>query len=128
MAKQIAVKAGKAVMRGSARNRIAWTMNIDRKTQRRPMRSENHAQRNLPAPFATEMIPTSPAATAAVTPVISCAMGAACEMMEIPAEVFRNSNAHRAYHCQLRMDSARVYVLLERCRCCVALGAHPAGR
>src|SRR5580765_6055049 len=102
--------------------------NIERKTQRRPMRSENHAQRNLPLPFAIEMIPTSPAATAALTPVISCVMAAACEMIEIPAEVFRNSRTHNAYHCQARIASGRVYVFVERCFCCVALGVQPAGR
>src|SRR5215472_15375656 len=108
MAKHITVKVGNAAMRGRVKNRIAWTRNMERKTQRRPIRSENHAHRNRPEPLAIEMIPTSPAAAAALTPVISCAMGAACEMMEIPAEVFRNSNAHRAYHCQVRMASDSV--------------------
>ena len=59
-----------------------------RNTVRRPMLSDSDAQRNRPAPFAIEIAPTSPAAAAA-RPVISSAMGAACEMMAMPAVVFR---------------------------------------
>src|SRR3954447_14122771 len=105
MTKHIAVNAGKLDTRGKAKKTMVWMRNIDKKTQRLPMRSENQAQRNRPAPFAMEMMPTSPAATAADTPVISCVMGAACEMIEMPAEVFRKSSAQRPYHCQVRMAS-----------------------
>jgi hypothetical protein len=47
------------------------------------------------------MMPTIVAATAALTPVISCAIGEAWLMIEIPAETFKKSKAQRAYHCQL---------------------------
>jgi hypothetical protein len=55
-----------------------------------------------------EMIPTSPAATMALTLVISSAMAAAWEMMEMPAVTLRNSSAHRAYHCQVPRASRTV--------------------
>src|SRR6478672_9364852 len=102
MMKHITVKSGKLETRGKAKNTIAWMRNIVKNTQRLPIRSENHAQRKRPVPFAMEMMPTSPAATAAGTPLISWGMGAACEMIEIPADVFRKSNAHKPYHCQVR--------------------------
>src|SRR6266849_7627215 len=65
------------------------------------MASDNHAHRNRPDPLAIEMIPTNPAALAALTWEISCAIGDACEMMEIPADVFRKSVSHNPYHCQV---------------------------
>src|SRR5581483_2440363 len=102
------VNVEKLVTRGRVKNTIAWITNIERKTHRRPIRSENQAHRNRPVPFAIEMIPTSPAATAALTPVISWVIGAACEMIEIPAEVFRNSKAQSPYHCHVRKASLRV--------------------
>ncbi len=79
-----------------------------RKTARRPIPSENHAHRNRPLPLAMEIIPTIPAASAAETCVISPAIGAACEMIEIPADVFRNNIPHRAYHCHFPRDSRNV--------------------
>ena len=91
------------------------------------MLSDSDAQRNRPAPFAIEIAPTSPAAVAAVTPVISSAIGAACEMIAMPAVVFRNSSAHRPYHCQLASASCSVYTLVERCFCCAADGVQPLG-
>jgi hypothetical protein len=68
---------------------------------RRPTASENQAHRKRPEPLAIEMSPTMPAAVAADTPEISCAMGDACEMIAIPAVVFRNKVSHSAYHCQV---------------------------
>jgi hypothetical protein len=35
-------------------------------------------------------------------------MGAAWEMMAMPAVTFRNSSAHSAYHCQVRTASPTV--------------------
>ena len=48
------------------------------------------------------------AARAAVMPVISWNIGAACEMTAMPAVVLRNSSVHRPYHCQLRSASPSV--------------------
>ena len=54
-------------------------------------------------------------------------MGAACEMMAMPAVVLRNSSAHRPYHCQLASASCSVYTLMERCFCCATDGVQPLG-
>ena len=52
--------------------------------------------------MAMEISPTVAAATAAVAPVISCVIGAACEMIAMPAVVLRNRSIQSPYHCQLR--------------------------
>src|SRR5437870_7089772 len=97
----------------------------------RPMVSENHAHRNLPEPLAIEMNPTSPAAVAAVTWEISWAIGDACEMMAIPAVVFKNSVSHSAYHCQVpsacRSVKSRGAAGLRRRFCPGSPGAYPSG-
>ena len=98
----------KVVARGRRKNTTAWIRNMVRKTHLRPMKSDSHAHRNRPEPLAMEMMPTSPAATMALTPVISSAMGAAWEMMAMPAVTLRNSSAHSAYHCQVRSASPTV--------------------
>src|SRR2546425_13316156 len=85
----------------SNRKATDWTTNIIRNAALRPMASENHAQRNRPDPLAMEMIPTSPAAVTALTREISWAIGAACEMMAIPAALFRKRVSHNPYHCQV---------------------------
>src|SRR5947209_5705455 len=121
------VNGEKLWMRGITQKTIAWIANINKKTQRRPIRSENHAHRKRPEPFAIEIIPTRVAAVAAVTPVISWAIGAACEMIEMPAEVFRKSNAQSAYHCHRPTASRKVKSRSARCRCWAAVGFHPAG-
>src|SRR5271165_1599857 len=92
---------------------MAWDRNMIRNTVRRPATSENHAQRRRPEPFAIEMRPTRPAAVAAVTCEISCAMGEAWEMMAIPAVVFKNKVIHSAYHCQLPRACVRVKFCVE---------------
>src|SRR6185436_20035621 len=72
-----------------------------RNTALRPMASESHAQRNRPDPLAIEMIPTNSAALMALTWEISRAIGAACEIMAIPAVVFRKRVSHNPYHCRV---------------------------
>jgi hypothetical protein len=63
--------------------------------------SDAHAQNTRPNAFPTLAIPTIPAATAALTPASSWNNGDACEITEIPAEVFRNRSSHNAHHCQV---------------------------
>ena len=46
-----------------------------RNTHLRPIASESQAHKKRPAPLEMEMMLTSPAAVAALTPVISCAIG-----------------------------------------------------
>src|SRR5437879_13800133 len=98
------------------------------KTCRRPMKSDSQAHSRRPEPLAIEMSPTIPAAATAVACVISCAMGEACEMMEIPAVVLRNRIAHSAYHCQLRNAPVRVRSRADRVCAWLDDGSHPRGR
>src|SRR6266550_8598524 len=77
-------------------------------TPGRPTESESQAQSSRPRPLATEMIPTILAATRGGTPLISPAIGAACEIMLIPAVTFRKRTAQRAYHCQVDRARCRV--------------------
>src|SRR5580658_4046574 len=113
----------------SRKNATDCTRNIVRKTARRPMASESHAQMRRPDPLAMEIIPTSPAAVAAETPAISCAMGAACEMIAIPAVVFRNSVNHSAYHCHVpsACRNEKSYFAFDAADCVYPAGAQPAG-
>src|SRR6266446_100249 len=95
------------------------------KTWRRPVKSDSHAHSNRPEPLAIEMSPTSPAAAVAVARVISCAMGEACEMMEMPAVVLRNRITQSAYHCQLRSASWSVRSRADRACAWLDDGCHP---
>src|SRR5271163_4380078 len=85
----------------SRRNDTDCSRNIMTNTVRRPTASENQAHSKRPEPLAMEISPTMPAAVAADTPEISCAMGDACEIIAMPAVVFRNNVSHSAYHCQV---------------------------
>src|SRR5277367_2117274 len=102
-------------------------MNITRNTCRRPMKSDSHAHTNRPEPLAIEMVLTIPAATSGVTLLISCAIGDACEMIEMPAVVFRKRMLQSAYHCQELSASLSVYSFVARWFWPVVGGSHPAG-
>src|SRR5215211_8567060 len=92
---------------GSRKKRTACRMNIVAKTHLRPIASESQAQKNLPRALPTEIMLTRPAATTALTPAISSAIGAASVMMEMPALTFRKRSAHSTYHCQVLKTSLR---------------------
>src|SRR5215217_6864951 len=62
---------------GSRMNSAACKRNITKKTHLRPMASESQAHRNRPEALPTEMMLTSPAATVALTPASSTAIGEA---------------------------------------------------
>jgi hypothetical protein len=79
-----------------------------KKTFLRPIASESQAQSSRPMPLAMEITPTMPAPTAALTPLISCAIGEACEIMLIPAVTFKKSIAQRTYHCHAERASLSV--------------------
>src|SRR5271169_2537018 len=91
------------------------------------MVSENQAHRRRPAPLAIDINPTSPAAASAVTCEISCAIGAAWEMIAIPATVFRNSVSHNAYHCQLSSACLSVKSCCDALDCLAVAGWNPDG-
>jgi hypothetical protein len=101
--------------------------NIVRNTHLRPIRSESQAHRKRPAPLAIEMMLTSPAATMALTPVTSWAIGDASEMIEMPATTLRNSSAQRAHHCQVRRAPRTSKSLPERSLRSVVSGSQPSG-
>src|SRR5215216_2497630 len=86
---------------GSKKKSTACKRNIVKKTHFRPIASDNQAHLLCQEAVATEMMLTRPAATVALTPAISCAIGAASTMIEMPAETFRNNSAQSAYHCQV---------------------------
>src|SRR6266446_9718472 len=71
--------------------------------------------------------PTMPAAATAVAAVNSWKIGASCEMIEMPAHVFRNSSSQRAYHCQVLSASLRVKSCPARCDVWLAVGDQPSG-
>src|SRR3981081_2694606 len=116
-----------ARIEGKRKKSTACSRNMIKKTFRRPIASENQAQSSRPAPFAAEMIPTRPAPAAALEPVISWAIGEACEIMLMPAVVFKKSIAQRTYHCQV--DRASLSVQLRACSwvCCLVEGCQPVG-
>ena len=70
--------------------------------------SETQAQKIRPTALPMLAIPTIPAATTASTLAISWNIGDSCEMIEMPAEVFRNNSAHSAHHCHVFRALARV--------------------
>src|SRR5689334_18937086 len=117
----------KLVMAGMIRNSTNWIRNIARKTQRRVIVSESQAQNSRPAPLKIEMRMTMLLAVVASTPVISWAIGAACEMTMTPAVTFRKSMAHSTYHCQVRNDSCNVKSLPARWLTWTAEGVQPGG-
>src|SRR6202022_4759423 len=101
--------------------------NMIKNTLGRPTASESQAQSSRPAPLAIEIIPTILAETRGGTPVISPAIGAACEIMLIPAVTFRKRMAQRAYHCQVDRARCRVKSRVASRACFFAEGCQPSG-
>ncbi len=62
MKDSVASRKNDAPTTGMRKNSTACNRNIVRKTHLRPMASENHAQRNRPAPLAIEIMLTRQAA------------------------------------------------------------------
>src|SRR6185295_12899588 len=86
----------------SNQNSRTCSNNITKNVARLVIESETHAHNTLPTALPMLAIPTMLAATTAVTPTSSWNIGASCEMTEMPANVFRKSNNHNAYHCHVR--------------------------
>src|SRR3977135_2006799 len=112
---------------GRKKKRGAWSKNMIKNTPERHTESESQAQSSRPRPLATEMIPTILAATRGGTPLISPAIGAACEIMLIPAVTFRKRTAQRAYHCQVDRSRCRVKSRVASRACFFAEGCQPSG-
>src|SRR5579859_756361 len=84
---------------GSIQKSPNWSKNIVTKVHRLVIVSEIQAQKIRPTAFPMLAMPTIPAATTTLALPISWNIGDSCEMIEMPAEVFRNRSAHRAHHC-----------------------------
>jgi hypothetical protein len=82
--------------------------NIDKNVIRLVKKSETHAQNTRPSALPVLANPTTPAAVTALTPTISWKTGASCEMIEMPANVFRNRSSQSAYHCHVLSASPSV--------------------
>src|SRR5260370_33217794 len=108
MKRQRETSIANARCEGRRKKRPACRRNMIKNTLRRPVASDNQAQTSRPAPLAIGVIPTIPAAANGGAPLISLAIGAACEMMLIPAVTLRNRMAQRAYHCQVERAALRV--------------------
>src|ERR1035438_9316739 len=113
--------------RDSSRNATACMPNMIRNTLRRPIASDSQAHKKRPEPLAIEISPTIPAAVAVDTPEISCAIGDACEMIEIPAVVFRNKVSQSAYHCHVPSACRSVKSCDAGLTRCAAVPLYPAG-
>src|SRR5882672_1268963 len=97
-----------AVRLGRNQNSRTWTTNITKNVARLVIKSETHAQKTRPNALPMLATPTMLAATTALTPTSSWKMGASCEMIEMPANVFRNRSNQSAYHCHVLSASPSV--------------------
>src|ERR1035438_10534630 len=88
--------------------RPTCSRNIVTKVHRLVIASEIQAQKIRPTALPMLATPTIPAATTALTLAISCNIGDSCEMIEMPAEVFRNKSAQSAHHCHVFRAPASV--------------------
>src|SRR6202035_1523025 len=93
---------------GRAQKSTAWARNITAKVARLVIESDAHAQKTLPKAFPMLATPTMLAAATAATPASSWNNGDSCEIIEIPAEVFKNKSSQRAHHCQVLSASPSV--------------------
>src|SRR5829696_2351207 len=120
-------KNANVVALGRRKNTTAWIANRHRKTQRRPITSENAAQAKRPAPLKIAISDTRLAAAVALAPAISSAIGAASEITAMPAVTLRNSRAHSAYHCHVLRASRNSKSRPERSVRSLVSGSHPSG-
>src|SRR5260370_42700791 len=91
------------------------------------MKSDTQPQKRGPTPLKMEMVTTRAEATPRVTPVKSCARGAATEINPAPAVTFSARISQSTYHRGVRNASPTVYSRVERTVCCCAVGEQPAG-
>src|SRR6187402_2012883 len=111
---------------GRNQKSTACMRNMTRKVYRRVRKSDTQAQKTRPKALPMLTMPTMPAATITLTLVSSWNIGDSCEMIEIPADVFRKRRAQSAHHCQLFNASPRVK---SRAACDLAdtFGVQPSG-
>src|SRR5947209_18686136 len=97
------------VIEGMRAKTTIWIRNMLRKVKGRPMASESQPQNKRPTPLKIEIVLTSSAAVAAVTPVNFTVNGEATEITAAPAVTFKARMSHKTYHRGRRTASARVY-------------------
>src|SRR5246127_3383918 len=93
---------------GRVQNSTTWARNITANVARLVIVSDAHAQNTLPRAFPMLATPTMLAAATALTWPSSWNKGDSCEIIEIPAEVFKNKSSHKAHHCHVRSASPSV--------------------
>src|ERR1700676_3951542 len=93
---------------GRAQKSTTWDRNIIANVARLVIESDAHAQNTRPRAFPMLATPTMLAAATALTRPSSWNKGDSCEIIEIPAEVFRNRSSHKAHHCHVRSASPSV--------------------
>src|ERR1700686_1537520 len=96
------------LMVGRAQKRKTCARNITPNVARLVIESDAHAQNTLPSAFPMLATPTMLAAATALTRPSSWNKGDSCEIIEIPAEVFKNRSSHKAHHCHVRSASPSV--------------------
>src|ERR1700688_4518081 len=96
------VRAPGELMVGRAQKRATCARSITANVARRVIESDAHAQNTLPSAFPMLATPTMLAAATALTWPSSWNKGDSCEIIEIPAEGFKNRSSHKAHHCHVR--------------------------
>src|SRR5882724_4002790 len=96
------------LMLGRIQNSTACARNITTNVARLVIESDAHAQNTLPKALPMLTTPTMLAAATALTPASCWNNGDSCEIIEIPAEVFKNSRSHSAHHCHVLSASPSV--------------------
>src|SRR5678816_748198 len=83
---------------GRSQKSRTWMTNITKNVALRVITSETHAQKTRPTALPMLAIPIMLAATTELTPTSSSKNGDSCEMIEMPAKVFKNRSSQSAYH------------------------------
>src|SRR5437879_8341935 len=96
------------LMPGRDQNSTTCARNIIANVARLVIESDAHAQNTLPKAFPILATPTIPAAATALTRPSSWNKGDSCEIIEMPADVFKNRSSHKAHHCHVRSASPSV--------------------
>src|SRR5947209_3336514 len=110
------------VIEGMSANTTTWIRKMLKKVKGRPIASESQPQNKRPTPLKIEIVLTSSAAVAAVTPVNFTVNGEATEITAAPAVTFRARISQRTYHRGRRTASASVNSRTERLVCCFSEG------
>src|ERR1700688_3800919 len=90
------------LMLGRAQKSTTCAENTPATVARLVIEPDAHAQNPLPSAFPMLATPSMLAAATALTWPSSWNKGDSCEIIEIPAEGFKNRSSHKAHHCHVR--------------------------